>query len=394
MLYDLFRQSKKIVIDASHGGEDSGLTYNGKLEKDLTLEISEYMYNRLIELGIPVSITRESDYTLSDDERINKIKNFYGDSSDVIVISNRVDSDNDDVQIIYALRNDNDLSDLISTNLRLLDLSVKEPYQRRSISDTSKDYYLIHRNTGLIEPIIIQYGNITNYDIIENNYKQYVDAVIDGLVEYLGVPFSGEFYIVKSGDTLYSIARKYNMSLDELKKLNNLNSNYISVGQKLSVKNNSDDNDNIDLSDNYIVKKGDTLYSIARLYNMSVSDLKKYNNLKTDVLSIGQVIKIPNVSSEYIEYIVKSGDNLYQISKRYNISVSDIMKYNNLKSNLLSIGQVIKIPNVSSEYIEYIVKNGDTLYSIARKYNTTVDSIKNKNNLTSNLLNVGQKLVI
>jgi len=352
------------------------------------------MYNRLIELGIPVSITRESDYTLSDDERINKIKNFYGDSSDVIVISNRVDSDNDDVQIIYALRNDNDLSDSISTNLRLLDLSVKEPYQRRSISDTSKDYYLIHRNTGLIEPIIIQYGNITDYDKIENNYKQYVDAVIDGLVEYLGVPFSGEFYIVKSGDTLYSIARKYNMSLDELKKLNNLNSNYINVGQKLSVKNNSVDNDNNDLSDNYIVKKGDTLYSIARLYNISVSDLKKYNNLKTDVLSIGQVIKIPNVSSEYIEYIVKSGDNLYQISKRYNISVSDIMKYNNLKSNLLSIGQVIKIPNVSSGYIEYIVKNGDTLYSIARKYNTTVDSIKNKNNLTSNLLNIGQKLVI
>ena len=70
------------------------------------------------------------------------------------------------------------------------------------------------------------------------------------------------------------------------------------------------------------------------------------------------------------------------------------MKFNNLTTNLLSIGQMIKIPISQSTQIEYIVKSGDSLYSIARTYNTTVDNIKQKNNLKSNTLQIGQKLVI
>ena len=70
------------------------------------------------------------------------------------------------------------------------------------------------------------------------------------------------------------------------------------------------------------------------------------------------------------------------------------MKFNNLNTNLLSIGQIIRIPISQESNIEYTVKNGDTLYSIARTYNTTVDNIKSKNNLINNILVVGQKLII
>ena len=126
-----------------------------------------------------------------------------------------------------------------------------------------------------------------------------------------------------------------------------------------------------------------------------------YNNLNSSALSIGQNLKIPfqdikeeQENIEYIIYIVKPGDSLYSIARTYGISVNDIMSLNNLNSSLLSIGQTLKIPISEEEVINYTVKSGDTLYSIARKYNTTVDDIKQKNNLKSNTLSIGQTLII
>ena len=94
-----------------------------------------------------------------------------------------------------------------------------------------------------------------------------------------------------------------------------------------------------------------------------------------------------------------SGDSLYSIAKKYNTTVDAIKDLNNLSSNLLSIGQTLKIPannttGSSSKYITYKVVSGDSLYSIAKKYNTTVDAIKDLNSLSSNLLSIGQTLKI
>lgn len=140
------------------------------------------------------------------------------------------------------------------------------------------------------------------------------------------------------------------------------------------------------------------MYSIAQKYNTTVDELKKLNNLTSNLLSIGQSLKLPTKSeNNYIEYTVKKGDNLYSISRNYGLTQSELMDYNNLTSNLLSIGQILKIPvskDSTSQQTAYTVQKGDSLYSIAQKYNTTVDSIKRKNNLTSNLLSIGQKLII
>lgn len=120
--------------------------------------------------------------------------------------------------------------------------------------------------------------------------------------------------------------------------------------------------------------------------------------MTSNLLSIGQSLKIPTKSeNNYIEYTVKKGDNLYSIARNYGLTQSELMDYNNLTSNLLSIGQILKIPvskDSTSQKTTYTVQKGDSLYSIAQKYNTTVDSIKRKNNLTSNLLSIGQKLII
>ena len=82
----------RIVIDPGHGGEDPGASGNGIIEKNLTLEISKYMYDRFKELGIPVYITRTTDETISPTERVKRILNAYGNNKNVIVVSNHINA--------------------------------------------------------------------------------------------------------------------------------------------------------------------------------------------------------------------------------------------------------------------------------------------------------------
>ena len=190
------------------------------------------------------------------------------------------------------------------------------------------------------------------------------------------------------------------MTVNDLKTLNNLTSNTLSVGQILKVKNQENNTDNEDYIV-YTIKSGDTLYRIAQAYNVTPNQIMSFNNLNSTVLTVGNTLKIPlskieeeEEEIEYVNYTVKRGDSLYSIARSYGVSVSDIMSLNKLNSNLLSVGQTLKIP--LSERIDetYVVKSGDSLYSIARRYNTTVDQIKQKNNLTSNILSIGQILKI
>lgn len=87
-----FMALKGVVIDPGHGGTDPGAVANNLKEKDYTLLISKYMYDRFKELGIPVKMTRDTDVTLSPRERVNKVKSFYGDGKDVVVISNHLNA--------------------------------------------------------------------------------------------------------------------------------------------------------------------------------------------------------------------------------------------------------------------------------------------------------------
>ena len=84
--------NKKIVIDAGHGGSDPGAVGNGITEKDYTLKISQYMANRLRDLGADVTLTRNIDETLSPTDRVNRVLNAYGDSKDIVVISNHINA--------------------------------------------------------------------------------------------------------------------------------------------------------------------------------------------------------------------------------------------------------------------------------------------------------------
>lgn len=390
-----------IVIDPSKGGRESGVTGNGIVEKDYNLLISEYIFNRLKSLGADVKIIRTTDEYISEDDRANKILNAYGNNSKVVALSNMLGNTGSGAEIIYALRNNSNLASALAENLDDAGLTVSKYYQRRSENDTSKDYYNIQKDTGLIETIIVNYGNINNINEatnIKNEWEDYAEAVVKSLANYTNVPYykegeSQEIYTVKKGDSLWKIANKYNTTVEKLKSANNLKTNTLSVGQKLVIPSISV---SPEVSDTYIVQKGDSLWSIANKFNMTVSELKNLNNLTNNLLSIGQVLKIKDSSSNgETTYTVQKGDSLWVIANKYGITTEELKSYNNLTSNLLSIGQVLKIPQgkTSTENI-YTVKKGDSLWTIANRYNTTVEKIKVLNNLTSNLLSVGQQLKI
>lgn len=401
------RVDRKIIIDPSRGGEDIGSNKNGIIEKDFNLELSKYIYDRLKNLNIPVYLTRDNDNTISVDDRINKVKSTYGTGNDVIIISNGLNNANDNVEIIYALRNSNNLATKLVNELTTAGLNVSKYYQRRLPSDTSKDYNKLIRDTANNETIIINYGNINNAseaNYLKNNLENIGEAVVIALTNYLGINYNpilgSNYYRVKKGDTLYSIARNYNISVSDIKTLNNLTTNNLSIGQilKLPTNNNSNNNENTtDEYQTYTIKKGDNLYQIARTFNTTVDEIKTLNNLTSNTLTIGNTLKIPRskeqTSTDYLTYKVVSGDTLYSIAKKYNINVDTLKNYNNLSSNLLSLGQILRIPNTTNNKT-YKVVSGDSLYSIAKRYNTTVDKIKILNNLESNLLSIGQILKI
>ena len=402
------RAVRKVIIDPGHGGTDSGATGNNLLEKDYNLLISKYMYDRFKELGIPVAITRDSDTTLSPTDRVNTILNKFGNSSDVILISNHVNSGGGEgAEVIYALRNKDILAKNIINNIGTTGQTTRKYYQRRLPSDTSKDYYFIHRNTGNLEPLIVEYGFVDNtkdVEFLKENYKELAEAVISAVANYIGVPYTPpeglitNTYIVQKGDSLYSIANKLGTTVSELKKENNLTSNTLQIGEVLRIptKEIYEGEENV-----YIVQKGDTLYSVAMANNTTVDELKKANNLTSNILSTGQLLKIPSALLPESTYTVKKGDSLYSIANKYNTTVEELKRINNLTSNTLSIGQVLKLPSDKPNKIEqekntitYMVQKGDSLYSIARKYSTTIDKIKDLNNLTTNLLSIGQVLLI
>lgn len=342
---------KKIVIDAGHGGTDSGAVGNGIIEKELTLKIATYIADRLRSLGADVTLTRDSDETLDPSERVRRVLNAYGNSKDVLVISNHINAGGGDgAEVIYALRGTDRLPNLILNNLKDEGQNIRKSYVRRLPSDPSKDYYFMLRNTGNTDALIVEYGfldsKLDDVNQLKNNWQNYAEAVVKAVSEYLNIPYnkntnpntssSDGTYKVVSGDTLWSIAKKFDTTVNEIKRLNNLSNNLLKVGSNLIVPNSNNNNDT------YTVVRGDTLYSVARKNNISIDRLRELNNLTSDILRVGQVLKLND--SDINKYIVKLDDTLYSIANTFNTTVDTIKKLNNLTSNLLSIGTELIIP--------------------------------------------------
>lgn len=337
-------------------------------------------------------------------------------------------------EIVYALRNAPTLAEMALNNIGNAGQITRKVYQRRLPENPNKDYYFIIRDTGNLESLLVEYGFIDNAKDaykLQNDLNDYVEGVVKAIADYAGVSYIPPttdivegYYTVKRGDTLYSIANQFNTTVQTIKNLNNLTSNNLQIGQVLLVT----EMVYPDVS-TYIVEKGDTLYGIATKFSTTVQAIKSLNNLTTNTLLPGQQIYIPASSEPSIEpttpatptipfepdtpdepsspfdptipyliYTVQRGDSLWKISQKYEVPVNDIISFNNLSSIDLQVGDELKIPLTSQDndtiFKTYNVKTGDTLWSIAKKFNVSVNDLKTANNLTTNLLSVGQSLTI
>ena len=207
-------------------------------------------------------------------------------------------------------------------------------------------------------------------------------------------------YIVKENDNLYDIAKQFNTSVSVLKALNNLESNILQIGQILKLP--SSNVEQVVPSDYliYTVKPGDNLYNIAKNYGITLDELINFNEQGTTLLNIGEQLLIPikdnnqeNNINNNLTYVVKPGDTLYSIAKRYNTTADTLMDMNNLNSNLLKIGDILFIPS-SNNYKTYVVRTNDTLESIAKKFNVSVEDIMLINGLETDDVTVGQIVII
>lgn len=230
------------------------------------------------------------------------------------------------------------------------------------------------------------------------------------LIILLNVTLNSEVisHVVKSGETLYSIASYYETLTDRILEENNLTSNSLKIDQILFITKNE--------ADKYTVIKGDTLSQIALTQDITLKHLLLVNRIDENYkLRTGEILTIPTDSELKKSYKVQSGDTLSWISMTYNIEVQKLIEINNLKNNSLKVGDVLELtsPTVPTSILKsamtlgvpedslpekdvikesYTVKSGDTLSGIAYSFQTSILDLKKANNFISNSIRTGTKI--
>jgi peptidoglycan endopeptidase LytF len=229
-----------------------------------------------------------------------------------------------------------------------------------------------------------------------------------------GCPAGTRPYTIRSGDTLFAIARRFNVSLDALLDANpGIDPEALQIGQVICIPRPGPPPPAECPAGTrpYIIRSGDTLFAIARRFNVSLSDLLDANpGIDPEALQIGQVICIPRPGppppaecpAGTRPYTIRSGDTLFAIARRFNVSLDALLDANpGIDPEALQIGQVICVPQPGPPVQcppgaeRYVIRSGDTLFAIARRFNVTVDAILDINpGLDPNNLQVGRIICI
>lgn len=204
-------------------------------------------------------------------------------------------------------------------------------------------------------------------------------------------------YVIKKGDTISEIASLFDVSIDDIKDWNNLSHSSIRAGQVLTIYSQQERRTGTGTS--YRVQEGDTPYSIAKKFNTTVDALVEMNNLdkNSPVIKKDEILKINSpksnaaVSNTSIRYVVEPGDNLFRIAQNFSVSLDELLKENGLSENSkIFAGDIIHVPrrnNKSNKHLDnivyYEVKQGDNLWNIAASFGIPVKSLYTANHLKS-----------
>jgi N-acetylmuramoyl-L-alanine amidase len=228
-----------VILDPGHGGWDPGGGSNELWkEKDLNFKISNYQNRRFQNLNIPSKMTRYSDETLTPAERVARVNSMLVDNT--ILISNHINSSGSTgAEVIYSIRNAPTLAQMIADEIQKTGQNIRNVYTRTNA--VGNDYYFILRDTGANEAVLVEYGFADNVDDKQRlffNWPALAEAVVRAVVNFVNVPYVPPYYsihIVRPGESLYTIAQLYNITVDKLITDNGLSSNELSVGQELFI---------------------------------------------------------------------------------------------------------------------------------------------------------------
>lgn len=285
----------KVMLDPGHGGKDPGASGNGVTEKVAVLSTAFEVKAELEKYGVTVAMTRTTDVFLELSDRANKA-NAWG--ADLFVSCHYNAGGGVGAEVIHSIYGgtgktlaENIMKTLIS------EIGVKTHKGAYSREGSNGDYYAVIRQTNMpgviVEPGFVDSSDSQNFDTLAKQ-QRVGKAIAHGILNTLGIKFGGTVapptdgatttYTVVSGDTLYSIATKFKTTVAEIKSLNGLTSDTITVGQKLKIPSSG--------AVFYTVVSGDTLYGIATKYSTTVQAIKDLNGLTSDTISVGQVLQV------------------------------------------------------------------------------------------------------
>lgn len=224
-------------------------------------------------------------------------------------------------------------------------------------------------------------------------------------------PENPEYHKVQRGETLGSIAEKYGVTVAELKEWNNLSGNGIMAGQNLLVDaKKAGKTQKKEVITTHTVKAGESLFAIAERYGVTVDDIKGWNGLKNDNIKVGQQLSVNGQAADggrqssptgkKTTHKVKRGESLGKIAEKYGVTVDNLKEWNNLSGSGINVGQTLTVyggkgsPGKTSGKRSHKVKQGDTLGKIAEKYGTTANALRRANGISGSNIRVGQTLVI
>ena len=245
-----------------------------------------------------------------------------------------------------------------------------------------------------------QFTPIRNKEAVKEEVNpQQVQVELAVVREDLHNSGTGNYYVVKNGDSLWEIARKFDLDSKELRRFNGLATNVIHPGDRLMV---TADLKPTGAESYYQVRNGDSLWSIARNHNVSPEDIRRWNNLKNNTIHPGNslLLKLTDTGEPILDnyYRVRNGDSLWGIARNHNVSPEDIKRWNNLKNNTIHPGNrlLLKLADTGEPILDsyYRVRSGDSLWSIARNHNVSPEDIKRWNNLKNNTIHPGNRLLL
>ena len=260
-------------------------------------------------------------------------------------------------------------------------------------------------------------------ELAENKVEQPVEKPNTTVQQSVDV--DTKYHTVRRGETLGLIAERYGVTVSRLKDWNDLRSNKIFVGQRLKVVSMVDKGEievegDADVQENattHKVRRGESLFSIAEDYGVTIDNLKEWNNLSSSSIDAGQTLivnasaakasKKSSGSSEKkaatTKHKVRRGETLGAIASRYGVTVDNLKDWNNLSSSRIDVGQTLivkgskstsSLRSSKSSYTTHTVRNGETLGGIAERYGTTASAIRKANGIKGSMIRKGQKLKI